>query len=70
MSYTLRGKTVGYDNVAGGSATGHEDYVAGTTDVIWAAYADIDNPQAGTTDTGPENISAANDPPAIEDVAN
>lgn len=85
MSYTIRGKTVGYDNIAAGSATGKERHTGdtglaevypgghgdSTVDSAKTANAFYTNIKQGehSTDVDHENITVAAADPTAEILA-
>ena len=62
MAVTLRERTVAYDNIAVGEATGTERTIAGDAPPT-EAYGGTDNLAVGETSRDPDNIQAGEDPP-------
>jgi hypothetical protein len=73
MSYSLRNRTVAYDNIAVASATGRENTILGTSGAYVKSpahttdFGGLDNVASGTTDIGIENGTVGGDP-ATENV--
>ena len=62
MSKTLRERTVNYDNIASGSATGNERTINGSAPPA-ETYGGNDNLAVGETSRDPDNFQSAVSPP-------